>query len=78
MVLAGTRGSVPRFEDDVSFAVPNVAWIAAVPRPDAAGTHGILQPLLDEVRRPAKSRGHNDALGRRPRGTPANPGASLW
>ena len=47
MVLAGTRGSVARFENDVTLAVPDVAWIASVPCADAAGTYGISEPLLD-------------------------------
>lgn len=49
MVLAGTGGSLPGFEDHVMFAMPDAARIAAVPRSDAAGSHGVAEPSLDEI-----------------------------
>ena len=49
MILAGIGGSVPCFENDVTMAVPDVAWKAVVPRPDATRTHGVSEPLLDKV-----------------------------
>ena len=49
MVLAGTRRALPRFENNVIFAVPNVARKASVPRADATGSHRISEPPLNKV-----------------------------
>ena len=49
MVLAGTWGSLPCFENDVAFAVPDVARIASVPRPNATSSHRVSEPLLDDI-----------------------------
>ena len=63
MVLAGTRGSLACFENDVTFAVPDVAWIASVPCANAAGTHGMSEPLLDDMAAGCQSTGAQGCAG---------------
>lgn len=49
MVVAGSGGAVSRFENDVTFTVPDVSWITSVPRPNMSRTHSVSEPLLNKV-----------------------------
>ena len=73
MVLTGTRGSLPCFEDDIAFAVPDVARIASLPRPRVTSSNRVSEPLLDEtvtVHQVGGAQGSTGAAARHPGKSP--------
>ena len=68
MVLAQTRRALPRFENDLAPAMPDVAGIPAIPRSDVASFDRIPEPSLYEISPVGQIAGTDAGAGASPAG----------
>ncbi len=49
MVLTGPGRPLSRFVKNVVVSIPDIAWVAPLPSPSMARSHGLLQPALGQL-----------------------------